>query len=68
MVKKTKEGEYAFLKTDISVITVYPEWLIGKTVDLHNEDEITDRQAVHYLQILKKVHPSNPGGFEMEVG
>lgn len=68
MLKKTMEGEFAFLTTDLSVVTVYPEWLIGKTADLYNEAEITDRQAVHYLQVLKKVHPSNPGGFEMEVG
>jgi hypothetical protein len=67
MVKKTDEGEFAFLKTDLSVVTVYPEWLIEKTTQLYNQDEIPDRQAVHYLQVLKKAHPSNPGGFEMEV-
>ncbi len=50
--------QHVLLKCDPQVATVYPEWLIERTVDLYNSEEIPSRQAIHYLQILKAWHPS----------
>jgi DNA-binding transcriptional ArsR family regulator len=54
-----EEGrEHVLLKSSPEVATVYPEWLIQRTVDQYNEEMIPSRQAIHYLEILKKSHPS----------
>ena len=60
--------EHALLKSSPEVVTVYPEWLIQRTVDLYNQEEIHSRQAGHYLEILKKFHPSavSPTMMELE--
>ncbi|MBN2228302.1 MAG: winged helix-turn-helix transcriptional regulator [Candidatus Thorarchaeota archaeon] len=63
-----EEGhEYAILKCDPEVVTVYPEWLIQKTVELYNDEEIASRQAIHYLEVLKKSHPSLATSIALEV-
>jgi len=59
--------EHALLKSSPEVVTVYPEWLIQRTVDLYNQEEIHSRQAGHYLEILKKFHPSSVSSTMMEV-
>jgi len=59
--------EHALLKTSPEVVTVYPEWLIQRTVDLYNQEEIHSRQAGHYLEILKKFHPSAVSATMMEL-
>ncbi len=51
--------KHVFLKCNPEVLTVYPEWLVERTVDLYNEEDIQSRQAVHYLEQLKINHPSN---------
>jgi DNA-binding transcriptional ArsR family regulator len=51
--------EYLMLKCNPEVATVYPEWLIQRTVDLYNDEEIVSRQALHYLEVLKGFHPSH---------
>ncbi len=54
-----EEGrEHALLKCNPEVVTVYPEWLIERTADLYNQEEIPSRQAAHYLEVLKTFHPS----------
>ncbi len=54
-----EEGrQHLMLKCDTEVSTVYPEWLIQRTVDLYNDEEIVSRQAMHYLEVLKTAHPS----------
>ena len=54
-----EEGrQHLMLKCDTKVSTVYPEWLIQRTVDLYNDEEIVSRQAIHYLEVLKTSHPS----------
>ena len=59
-----EEGrEHALLKCNPEVTTVYPEWLIERTVDLYNDEDIPSRQAIHYLEVLKQFHPSNAGAF-----
>ncbi len=50
--------EHVILKCNPEIVTVYPEWLIQRTVDLYNDEEIVSRQAMHYLDVLKKFHPS----------
>ncbi len=59
--------EHALLKSSPEVVTVYPEWLIQRTVDLYNKEEIHSRQAGHYLEILKKFHPSTVSATMMEL-
>ncbi|MEE9353060.1 MAG: hypothetical protein V3U94_01410 [Candidatus Thorarchaeota archaeon] len=59
--------EHTLLKSSPEVVTVYPEWLIQRTVDLYNQEEIHSRQAGHYLEILKKFHPSTVSSTMMEV-
>ena len=59
--------EHVLLKSSPEVVTVYPEWLIQRTVDLYNQEEIHSRQAGHYLEILKKFHPSTVSSTMMEV-
>ena len=59
--------EHVLLKSSPEVVTVYPEWLIQRTVDLYNEEEIHSRQAAHYLEILKKFHPSTVSSTMMEM-
>jgi hypothetical protein len=60
-------GEQLMLKCDPEVVTVYPEWLIQRTVDLYNDEDIVSRQAMHYLEVLKKSHPSQATTIAMEV-
>ncbi len=63
-----EEGrEHLILKCDPQVATVYPEWLIERTVDLYNEEEIPSRQAIHYLEVLKRFHPSMAASAALEV-
>lgn len=63
-----EEGkEHVLLKSSPEVVTVYPEWLIQRTVDLYNQEEIHSRQAGHYLEILKKFHPSAVSSTMMEL-
>jgi len=59
--------QYVILKCNPEVMTVYPEWLIQRTVDLYNDEEIVSRQAMHFLEVLKKAHPSRASGVAMEV-
>ena len=49
---------YVMLKCNPEITTVYPEWLIQRTVDLYNEEELMSTQAMHYLEVLKRSHPS----------
>ncbi|MHA1930651.1 MAG: hypothetical protein ACTSV2_18935 [Candidatus Thorarchaeota archaeon] len=59
-----EEGrEHVLLKCNPEVVTVYPEWLIERTVDLYNDEEVPSRQAIHYLEVLKNFHPSNSAAF-----
>ncbi len=63
---KDKEGrQHILLKCNPEVITVYPEWLIQRTVDLYNDEEIVSQQAIHYLEVLKMSHPSQLESMEM---
>ncbi len=52
------DSEYVLLKSSPEIITVYPEWLIQRTVDMYNDEEIASNQATHYLEVLKQSHPS----------
>jgi hypothetical protein len=61
IVKRIKDGnkrEHVILKCNPEVVTVYPEWLIQRTVDQYNSEAIASQQAMHYLEILKQSHPS----------
>ena len=58
--------EHVILKCNPEVVTVYPEWLIQRTVDLYNDEELVSRQALHYLEVLKKSHPSQASAMAME--
>jgi len=63
-----EEGrEHILLKSDPEVATVYPEWLIQRTVDLYNDEELVSRQAMHYLEVLRRSHPSGVGKIAAEV-
>ncbi|TFG07021.1 ArsR family transcriptional regulator [Candidatus Thorarchaeota archaeon] len=62
IVMRVNDGEgreHILLKSNPEVMTVYPEWLIERTVELYNGEEIPSRQARHYLEVLRKSHPSN---------
>ncbi|MHA3964209.1 MAG: hypothetical protein AM325_011815 [Candidatus Thorarchaeota archaeon SMTZ1-45] len=59
--------EHVILKCNPEVVTVYPEWLIQRTADLYNDEEIVSRQAMHYLEVLKKSHPSQVSKMAAEV-
>lgn len=61
IMRITDDGgtEHILLKCDPEVLTVYPEWLIERTVDLYNDEDIPSRQAIHYLETLKSFHPGN---------
>ncbi|MEM4734896.1 MAG: helix-turn-helix domain-containing protein [Candidatus Thorarchaeota archaeon] len=50
--------ELVMLKSDPQVVTLYPSWLIQRTVDLYNDGDIPPRQASHYLELLKTYYPS----------
>lgn len=53
-----EEGrQHLLLKCNPEVTTVYPEWLIQRTIDLYNDEEIVSRQAIHYLEVLKQSYP-----------
>jgi len=54
------------LKCNPEVVTIYPEWLIQRTVDLYNDEEIVSQQAIHYLEVLKRSHPSQLELMEQE--
>ncbi len=60
-IKDEDNNEHVILKCNPEVVTVYPEWLIQRTVDLYNSEEIVNQQAMHYLDVLKKSHPSGVG-------
>ena len=59
--------QHVILKCNPEVMTVYPEWLIQRTIDLYNDEEIVSRQAMHYLEVLKKSHPTHASAMAMEV-
>jgi DNA-binding transcriptional ArsR family regulator len=59
-------NEHVLLKSNPEVVTVYPEWLIERTVDLYNQEEIPSRQAIHYLEVLKNFHPDSATSISME--
>ncbi|MHA2065796.1 MAG: ArsR/SmtB family transcription factor, partial [Candidatus Thorarchaeota archaeon] len=61
IVKRIKDGNkrvHVILKCNPEVVTVYPEWLIQRTVGQYNSEAIASQQAMHYLEILKLSHPS----------
>ncbi len=60
-IKDEDKREHVILKCNPEIITVYPEWLIQRTVDLYNDESIINLQAMHYLEVLKKSHPSQAG-------
>ncbi|MCK4568336.1 MAG: hypothetical protein KAU48_13605, partial [Candidatus Thorarchaeota archaeon] len=64
-IKDKERRQHIMLKCNPEVITVYPEWLIQRTVDLYNDEEIVNQQAIHYLEVLKLSHPSQLDSMEM---
>ena len=60
-IKDEDKREHVILKCNPEIVTVYPEWLIQRTVDLYNDESIINQQAMHYLEVLKKSHPSQAG-------
>ena len=60
-IKDEDKHEHVILKCNPEIVTVYPEWLIQRTVDLYNDESIVNQQAMHYLDVLKKSHPSQAG-------
>lgn len=64
-IKDKERRQHIMLKCNPEVITVYPEWLIQRTVDLYNDEEIVSQQAIHYLEVLKMSHPSQLDTMEM---
>ena len=61
IVMRIKDGnkrEHVVLMCNPEVVTVYPEWLIQRTVDQYNNESIANQQAMHYLEVLKRSHPS----------
>jgi predicted transcriptional regulator len=57
-IKDAEKQEHVILKCNPEVVTVYPEWLIQRTVDQYNSEIIASQQAMHYLEVLKQSHPS----------
>ncbi len=64
-IKDKERRQHIMLKCNPEVITVYPEWLIQRTVELYNDEEIVNQQAIHYLEVLKMSHPSQLESMEM---
>ncbi|MGY5858871.1 MAG: hypothetical protein RTU63_05840 [Candidatus Thorarchaeota archaeon] len=60
-------SEYILLLCNPEMSTVYPEWLIQRIVDLYNEEEVNNTQAMHYLEVLKKSHPTQIALLETEL-
>ena len=58
IIKSGDKCEHVILMSNPEVVTVYPEWLIQRTVELYNAESIANQQAMHYLEVLKKSHPS----------
>ena len=65
-IKGKKGRKHILLKCNPEVVTIYPEWLIQRTVDLYNDEEIVSQQAIHYLEVLKRSHPSQLELTELE--
>ncbi|MHA1863146.1 MAG: hypothetical protein ACTSWA_05200 [Candidatus Thorarchaeota archaeon] len=65
-IKGKKGRKHILLKCNPEVVTIYPEWLIQRTVDLYNDEEIVSQQAIHYLAVLKRSHPSQLELTELE--
>ena len=65
-VKDSKKRFHILLKCNPEILTVYPEWLIQRTVDMYNEEELVPNQAIHYLEVLKRSHPSQIEILSME--
>lgn len=57
-IKDNEGRQHIMLKCNPEVVTIYPEWLIQRTVDMYNDEEIVSQQAIHYLEVLKMSHPS----------
>jgi hypothetical protein len=57
-IKDSKKLNHILLKCNPELLTVYPEWLIQRTVDMYNDEDIVPSQAMHYLEVLKRSHPS----------
>ena len=57
-IKDEHKREYVILRCNPEIVTIYPEWLIQRTVDQYNSETIANQQAMHYLEVLKNSHPS----------
>jgi hypothetical protein len=57
-IRDREDNLYQMLKCNLEIATVYPEWLIQRTIQLYNEKELVSSQAMHYLEVLKRSHPS----------
>jgi len=64
-LKDDAGNEHVLLKSNPRVATVYPEWLIQRTVESYSEEDIPSRQAIHYLEVLKHSHPSMAAALEV---
>lgn len=62
-VKDDEKREHVMLKCNPEIVTLYPEYLIQRSVDLHNDEEIESPQTIHYLEALRQYHPSQSTGF-----
>lgn len=67
-VKDDEKREHVMLKCNPEVVTLYPEHLIQRSVDLHNDEEIESPQIIHYLEVLRQYHPSQfTGSIEEDI-
>ena len=57
-IKDEQKREFVILRCNPEIVTIYPEWLIQRTVDQYNSETIANQQAMHYLEVLKNSHPS----------
>jgi len=57
-IKDEDRRSHLLLLCNPELSTVYPEWLIQRIVDLYNSEDVDNRQAIHYLEVLKMSHPS----------
>jgi len=66
-LKDEAGSKYILLLGNPEISTVYPEWLIQRIIDLYNDEEVDSNQAVHYLEVLKKSHPSQIALLEVDI-
>jgi DNA-binding transcriptional ArsR family regulator len=57
VIKDSKGGEYALLKSEPRIISAYPDHIVNTAIDLYNKGLVQPAQITRYFTVLKESYP-----------